>query len=161
MLPVPITPVEVIEHRFLARQCPVCHQERTPPVDLGGEVIGQHRVSAATMALITPLRTVGRRPVRRIQGQLEMLHGLHLSAGEGVEILHAGRQQAAPLVAALEAERHASPVVHGDETSWRENGQNGSLGTCDTPTVRSFERHASRRGDVVEKCWTTSTRARR
>src|SRR5579883_1558560 len=116
VLHVPITPVEVIEHRFLARQCPVCNRERTPPVDLGGEVVGQHRVSAATMALIATLREVGRLPVRRIQWQLETLHGLHLSAGELVEILHAVRQQAAPLVAALKAELHASPVVHGDET---------------------------------------------
>jgi transposase len=42
-------------------------------------------------------------------------------------------------------------VVHGDETGWRENGQNGYRWTVDTPTVRYFERHASRSRDVVEK----------
>ena len=149
VLHVPIVPVEVIEHRFIARQCPVCNREQTPPVDLGGDVVGQHRVSAATMALIATLREVGRLPVRTIQWQLDTLHGLHLSAGEIVELLHGVRQQAAPLVEALKAEVRESPVVHGDETGWRENGQNGYLWTFDTPTVRYFERQASRSGDVV------------
>jgi hypothetical protein len=120
-------------------------------VDLRGDVVGQHRVSAATMALIATLREVGRLPVRTIQGHLGTLHGLHLSAGEIVEILHTVRQQAAPRVAGLRAEVRASPVVCGDETGWREQGQNGYLWTFDTPTVRYFERHASRSGDVVEK----------
>lgn len=150
VLHVPLVPAEVIEHRFLARQCPVCNQERTPPVDLRGDVVGQHRVSAATMALIATLREVGRLPVRTIQWQLATLHGLHLSAGELVAILHTVRQQAAPLVEALKAEVQASPVVHGDETGWREQGQNGYLWTFDTPTVRYFERHATRGGEVVE-----------
>ena len=149
VLHVPVVRAEVIEHRFLGRQCPVCNQERTPTVDLRGDVVGQHRVSAATMALIATLREVGRLPVRTIQWQLETLHGLHLSTGEIVELLHAVRQQAAPLVEALKAEVQASPVVHGDETGWREQGQNGYLWTFDTPTVRYFERHATRSGDVV------------
>jgi transposase len=151
VLHVPVVAAEVIEHRFLARQCPVCNQERTPPVDLRGDVVGQHRVSAATMALIATLREVGRLPVRTIQWQLATLHGLHLSAGELVEVLHTVRHQAAPLVEALKAEVQASPVVCGDETGWRENGQNGYLWSFDTPTVRYFERHQSRGGEVVEE----------
>jgi transposase len=151
VLHVPIVPVEVIEHRFVGRQCPLCNQERIPPADLGEEVVGQHRVSAATMALIATLREVGRLPVRTIQWQLETFHGLHLSVGEISEVLHGVRRHAAPLVAALKEEVRASPVVNGDETGWREKGQNGYLWSFSTPHVRYFERHASRSGDVVEQ----------
>lgn len=151
VLHVPIVPVEVIEHRFVARQCPVCNRERTPSAEFGGEVVGQHRVSAATMALIATLREVGRLPIRTIQWELETFHGLHLGVGEISEILHGVRRQAAPMVEALKEEVRASPVVNGDETGWREGGQNGYLWSFSTPKVRYFERHASRSGDVVEQ----------
>ena len=151
ILHVPLAPVEVIEHRFVGRQCPVCNKERIPKAEFGGEVVGQHRVSAATMALIATLREVGRLPVRTIQWQLETFHGLHLGIGEISEILHGVRHQAAPVVEALREEVRASPVVNGDETGWREAGQNGYLWSFSTPTVRYFERHASRGGDVVEQ----------
>lgn len=151
ILHVPVVPAEVIEHRFIARQCPICNEERTPPVDLGDDIVGQHRVSAATMALIATLREVGRRPVRTIQWELETLHGLHLSAGEIVEVLHAVRRQLTSRVEELKVGVRASPVVHGDETGWREAGQNGYLWTFATPTVRYFERQESRGGEVVEE----------
>lgn len=151
VLHVPMVPVEIIEHRFVGRQCPLCHAERIPPAELAGEVVGQHRVSAATMALIATLREVGRLPIRTIQWQLETFHGLHLSVGEISEVLHGVRRQAAPVVEALKEEVRASAVVNGDETGWREAGQNGYLWSFSTPTVRYFERHASRSGDVVEQ----------
>lgn len=151
VLHVPVVPAEVIEHRFLARQCPICNQEQTPPVELGQEVVGQHRVSAGTMALIATLREVGRLPIRTIQWELEALHGLHLSVGEIVEVLHAARERLTAQVEELKAEVRASPVVHGDETGWREAGQNGYLWTFATPSVRYFERQKSRGGEVVEE----------
>lgn len=151
VLHVPLVPVEVIEHRFVARQCPVCNQERTPPAELRGEVVGQHRVSAATMALIATMREAGRLPIRTVQWYLGIFHGLHLSAGEISEVLHEVRRQAAPLVEGLKDDVRHSPVVNGDETGWRENGQNGYLWSFSTPTVRYFERDASRSGDVVER----------
>ncbi|MBX6773195.1 MAG: hypothetical protein IRY83_15840, partial [Chloroflexi bacterium] len=92
------------------------HPRTSPLADLGEVVVGQHRVSAATMALIATLREVGRLPVRMIPWQVETFQGVHLGVGESSEILHAVRQQAAPLVTALKAEPPASPVVHGDET---------------------------------------------
>lgn len=41
------------------------------------------------------------------------------------------------------------PVVHGDETSWREGGQNGYLWSLSNPTVRYFEYRKSRGGQIV------------
>jgi hypothetical protein len=42
-----------------------------------------------------------------------------------------------------------SPVVHFDETGWREGGVNGYAWTASTPTERLF-RHGSREGTMVE-----------
>jgi len=116
VLPVPIVPVAVLEHWFVGRHCPLCTQERLPLADLEEVIVGQRRGSAVTMALSATLREVGHLPVRTIPWQVETFQGVHRGAGESSEILHAARQQAAPLVAALKAEPPASPVVHGDET---------------------------------------------
>ena len=42
-----------------------------------------------------------------------------------------------------------SPVVHIDETGWREDGRNGYVWTFATPAVRSFVR-GSRAGAMVD-----------
>src|SRR5215217_7470131 len=52
---------------------------------------------------------------------------------------------------ALLAEARASPVVHIDETHWREDGQNGYVWTVSTPTVRLFHYTKSRAGAVAER----------
>jgi hypothetical protein len=43
----------------------------------------------------------------------------------------------------------ASPVVHTDETGWRENGRNGYVWSFSTPTARYFV-HGSRAGREVD-----------
>jgi len=150
VLHIPIVPVEVIEHVFIERQCPLCGQrEVSGPEVLVGEVIGQCRVSVQTMAMIATLREVGRLPVATIQWLLETWHGLHLSRGEVVEILHKVAGQAGEFVAEIKKELRTSPVVHGDETTWREDGQNGYFWVFCTPTMRYFVHRHSRSGDVV------------
>jgi transposase len=144
----PVAPVQVIEHVYLERRCPVCGTRNVPRVDLG-EVVGQHRVSAQTMAKVATLREVGRLPVEAIQWLLETFHGLKLSLGEIVEILHEVRRQAQGVTNRILEELKASPVVHGDETSWREGGQNGYLWSFSSPTLRYFEFRHSRSGEIV------------
>jgi hypothetical protein len=53
------------------------------------------------------------------------VHGLHLSVGAIVGALHLVAARAAPTVARIQETLRASPVRHGDETGWRENGTNG------------------------------------
>jgi hypothetical protein len=77
------------------------------------------------MALIGWLRTVLRLPLRQIQTYLRQLHALHLSLGEISALLATVAAQGAAPVAAIKAALQASPVLHLDETGWRENGQNG------------------------------------
>ena len=44
-----------------------------------------------------------------------------------------------------------SPVVHGDETGWRQDGHNGYLWSFSTPRVRYLLYRPSRAGAVVEE----------
>jgi transposase len=149
VLHIPIVPAQVIEHVYLERECPQCGRRNVPEVDLSGEVVGKSRVSAGTMAMIATMREVGRLPIRTIQWQLGTFHRLALSVGEIVNVLHLVRDRAREVREGLIAELRGSPVVHGDETSWREGGQNGYLWSFSTPTLRYFEYRKSRSGEIV------------
>jgi transposase len=149
VLHIPIVPVEVIEHLYLERECPQCGKVNLPEVDLSGEVVGKSRVSVQTMAMIAALREVERLPIRTIQWQLATFHRLVLSVGEIVRILQLVRDKAQGVRDGLIAQLRSSPVVHGDETGWREAGQNGYLWTFSSPEVRYFEYRKSRSGEIV------------
>ena len=64
---------------------------------------------------------------------------------------HQTAQQAQPAVAAMVDRIRASPVVHADETGWRQNGNNGYVWTFSTPTERYFLRRG--RGKAVVERW--------
>jgi transposase len=151
VLHVPRVPVEVIEHVVRRRVCPCCARPSTPPLDLGDQVLGHHRVSVETMAYIASLRAVGRLPLRAIQWLLGTWHGLHLSVGALVGLLAAVGERAKPALAALRAQVRGSPAVCADETGWRENGQPGYIWTFSTPTLRYFRYAHSRAGAVVQQ----------
>ena len=151
MLHPPPVPVEVIEHVVRRRVCPCCHRAHTPPLDLRDRVLGRHRVSLETMALIATLRTVGRLPLRMLQGVLAALHGLRLSVGALVGILRAVADHAQPALDALRAQVRGSPVVCADETGWREDGAHGYVWVFTTPTLCYFHHDRRRAGAVVEE----------
>jgi hypothetical protein len=121
------------------------------PKEVLKEVVGQHRLSVSTMAMISALREVGRLPIRTICWYLQTFHELTLSVGEVVDVLHAVAKQCQGTVDKLVEELRASPVVHGDETTWREAGQNGYIWVFSTPTVRYFLHRASRSGEIVNE----------
>jgi transposase len=146
---IPVVAVQVIEHEIIARQCPKCHKEVVPKVDLSGEVVDQRRVSIDTMSMIATLSEEGRVPLRTIQWYLQKLHGLKISLGELVDILHLTAKRGQATVDKLKEEVRGSPVVHGDETGMRENGQNGYIWSFSTPNVRYFEYKHTRSGTVV------------
>lgn len=151
VLHIPIPRVEVIEHEIIARRCPRCHDEILPKLDLSSQVIGKHRVSIETMSLIATLRAVGRLPLETIQSQLSKLHGLDLSIGELVAVLHKVAAMAKPVVETIKEEVRTSPVVNADETGWREDGHNGYVWTFNTPKARYFTRRQSRSGKLVNE----------
>jgi transposase len=91
-----------------------------------------------------------RLPLRQIQLYLLTLHGVTISIGEIVELLHRIKAQMQPQLDALKTEIRASPAVQADETGWREEGSNGSIWSVSTPSIRYDEYHHSRGGEVVK-----------
>jgi len=143
----PPQPVEVIEHQVIKRWCPCCGQWQSPRLDLTGQVIGQGRIGVRIASLVSYLRTSLRLPVRAIQDYLVTLHNLQISLGEIVELTHDVRQELQPQADELKAKVQGSMVAHGDETGWRENGQNGyvwAFVTGGPQAVRFFEFSHSR-----------------
>jgi transposase len=144
-------PVEVIEHQVIKRWCPRCGAWHSPKLELGGQVLGQGRIGVRAVSLVAYLRTTLRIPVRGVQEYLRTLHGLRVSVGEIVGLMHGARRALQGRMDELRAAVRASPVVHCDETGWREDGQNGYVWACVTEgeeAVRYFEYNRSR-GQLV------------
>ena len=150
----PPPPVEVIEHQVFKRWCAWCHRWRTPSLDLTDQVLGQGRLGLRLTSLIAYLRSTRRLPIRRLRAYLQTVHQLTLSTGELVELLHRVRRAAQPALDALKAQARASPILHADETGWREAGQNGYVWGLSTPgptAVRYYEYHRSRAGAIARQ----------
>ena len=126
----PPTPVEVTEHVLVARICPTCE-----------------RLGVDPMSMIATLREEERLPVRTIQSYLWTVHQLKMSTGAIVGVIHRVAQPARPAVADMPERIRGSPVVHADETGWREGGANGYVCTFSAPRERYFLRRG--RGKAV------------
>ena len=150
VIELPVCPAEVTEHVFIARRCPLCRKRRLPQDPLREVAVGRQRLGINLVSLIAALREEGRLPIRTIQWYLQTVHQLKLGAGAIAGVVRQVAQQARPAVAeALERIRN-SPVVHADETGWRENGVNGYVWTFSTSTERYFLRRG-RGGAVVDE----------
>jgi hypothetical protein len=150
----PPAPIEIVEHQIIKRWCPHCRRWRSPQLDLTGQVLGQGRIGVRIASLVAFLALVLRLPMRRIQAYLRLVHHLTISTGEVVELLHALRRALQTQVDTLKAQARASPILHGDETSWRENGQNGYIWAFSTPgedAIRYYEYDHSRGQAVVKR----------
>lgn len=152
-LPPPV-PIDVVEHQVIKRWCPHCRRWRSPQLDLSGQVFGQGRIGTRIASLVAFLALVLRLPMRRIQAYLRLVHQLTISTGEVVELLHAVRRALQSHVDTLKTQARASPILHADETSWRESGQNGYIWAFSTPgedAVRYYEYDHSRGQAVVKR----------
>jgi transposase len=132
--------VAVTEHVYVERRCPRCRGRWQPGPELAGVVLGQRRLGVGLLSLIAVLREELRLPMASIQWYLAEVHGLRLSVGAIVEGLHTVAARAAPVVAGIREGIRASPVLHVDETGWRQDGHNGYAWTFSTPTERVFVR---------------------
>ena len=146
VIDIPIVPAEVVEHVFVARMCALCRKRRMSQDSLQGLTMGRRRLGANLMSLMVTLREEGRLPVRVIQWYLRTVHQLRLSVGAIVEATHAAARKAQPAVAATLERIRGSPVVHADETGWRQDGLNGYVWTFSTPTDRYFVRRGRGKG---------------
>jgi transposase len=104
---------------------------------------------------VVGLRHTLRLPTRRLQAYLQTVHHLRrISSGAIVELLHHVRRATQRAVDRLKAQARASPVLHADETGWREAGQNGHVWAFSTPgeaAVRYYEYDPSRAGAVAKR----------
>ena len=110
-------------------------------------VLGQQRRGVNLLSRIATLREAARMPFRTIQRYLDTVHQLRRSEGAIVGAIRQTAQKAQPMAAGILDRVRASPVVHADETGWRQNGNNGYVWTFSTPTERSFLRRG--RGKAV------------
>jgi transposase len=149
----PPQPVEVTEHQLYKSWCPRCAKWHCASVDLHTQVIGQSRMGARIASLIAYMRTTLRMPVRRIREYLHTMHSLLISTGEIVDLLHR-MAEAKPVTEAAEAIKQQvrqSSVVHGDETGWREGGQNGYVWCFCTPEGERYYEYDKSRGNAVAR----------
>jgi hypothetical protein len=150
----PPQPVEVTEHQLYKSWCPRCEKWHHAHVDLSSQVIGQGRMGVRIASLLAYLRTSLRLPIRLIREYLRTMHNLLISTGEIVELLHrvADSEQVREVVQAIKERVRTSTIVHGDETGWREGGQNGYIWCFCTPEgERYYEYDKSRAGAVVKR----------
>jgi hypothetical protein len=152
-LPPPV-PIEIVEHRVIKRFCPHCRCWRSPKLDLTGQVLGQGRIGTRSASLVAFLALGLRLPMRRIQAYLRLVHQLTISTGEVVELLHAVRRALQSQLDTLKKQARASPILHADETCWRENGHNGYIWAFSTPgeqAVRYYDYDHSRGQAVLKR----------
>lgn len=134
---------------WFLRQCPHCLKAWRPEVDLRSEVVGNQRIGIHPQAEVAVLRERLRLPFRLIQDYLEMRCGLHLSVGELVGLVRGVAERGRSTYEALGAQIKESAVVYGDETGWRQDGENGYLWSFSTPALRYYLFRRTRAGSVV------------
>ena len=59
VIDIPLVPVQVTEHLFIARTCPVCEGRRVPQASLEGVTLGRQRLGLNLLSLIAGLRGRG------------------------------------------------------------------------------------------------------
>lgn len=150
----PPQPVEITEHQLFKSWCARCQKWHYAHVDLSTQVIGQSRMGVRIASLIAYLRTSLRLPVRLIREYVHSVHNLSISTGEIVQLLHRVAEAEAVKEATdqLRQRVRGSRIVHGDETVWREEGQNGYVWCFCTPAgERYYEYDRSRAGAVAKR----------
>ena len=144
------SPVQVIEHRYIERRCPLCGKRWVPQAELEEQVLGHQRFGIELLSLIATLREEGRLPVETIQWYLRTVHQLEISVGAIVAACQTVAQHGQAVLEEIRAKVRGSPVLNADETGWRENGHNGYVWTFSTPTERYFIR-GSRRKEMIDE----------
>jgi hypothetical protein len=156
-LPAPV-PVEITEHQVFKSWCARCRRWHYAPVDLSGQVLGEgrsrSRMGVRIASLIAYLRSALRLPVRQIKEYLLTMHNLYISSGEIVGLLHrvAEAEPVKQAAQSIKEQVRGGRIVHGDETGWREGGQNGYIWCFCTPEgARYYEYDRSRAGAVARR----------
>lgn len=142
---------QVTEHLLMRRQCPQCRYRSLPRVPgLPENRLGPCRFGPRLIATIATMRTVERLPIRQIQERLHREYALDLSVGGIVGLLRFAASKGKPRYKRIKADIRGSPVVHADETGWREDGIPGYIWQVSTPDACLFHRDPSRAMTVAD-----------
>jgi hypothetical protein len=151
VIELPPAQVQVVEHLLIQRCCPNCRKRWTPRLELSSLVVGKQRFGISVQAEVALLREQCRLPFRVIQDYLHHRFGLRVSVGKLVASVEALARRGKQVVEAFKHEIRGSPVVNGDETGWREDGQNGYVWSFSTDKIRYFLYRKSRSAAVVKE----------
>jgi hypothetical protein len=147
----PPAPVVVTDHVLIRRQCPACGTRVLPALpDVAAGRIGQSHLGPRLLAQIATMASVERLPIRQIQQRLQALYRFALSLGGITGALAQVARRCASAYAQLEVDIRGSPVVHADETGWREDGIPGYIWILSTARSCLFHRAGSRAGSVID-----------
>jgi hypothetical protein len=149
IIELPPAQAQVIEHRLIQRTCPQCQKRWAPEVDFAALAVGKQRFGISVQAEVALLREQCRLPFRVIQDYLKQRFGLRVSVGQLVALVRGLAERGKAVVERLKEQIRGSPVVNGDETTWRENGQNGYVWSFSTAGLRYFIYRKSRAASVV------------
>jgi transposase len=150
LIDLPVVQAQVVEHQVIERACPQCHKRFAPALDLSSLTVGRQRFGISVQAEVALLRQQCRLPFRVIQDYLYHRFHLRVSVGQLVALVRGVAKCGKAVVEDLKQQIRGSPVVNGDETSWRENGQNGYVWSFSTNRLRYFVYDKSRASAVVK-----------
>jgi len=149
VIELPAVQAQVVEHQLIERTCPDCQQRFSPQIDFATLAVGKQRFGVSVQAEVALLREQCRLPFRVIRDYLKHRFNLQVSVGQLVALVQGVAKRGKALVDELKQQIRGSPVVNGDETSWRENGQNGYVWSFSTERLRYFVYRKSRAASVV------------
>lgn len=151
VIDIPMMNIVVTEHVLIARKCGICGKVNIPSLADSGLYVGKSRFGINLMSLICNLAISCRVPIRTIKKILSGLYKLNISTGEIVRIIQKVSEVGEENYDKLLDDVRGSPVVHGDETGWREDGANGYIWSFSTPDVRYYLYDKSRGSRIVTK----------
>lgn len=151
IIELPEIAVRIVDHVLVSRYCGMCRKSCFPKPDWSKEAVAKSVFGPQVHSLVAYLRQVGRLPIRTIATLLSALCHLTISVGEVVRILATVATMGKATYEHLKEALRTSPFVHGDETGWRENGQNGYLWSFSTPQICYFTYPKSRSGQIVQE----------
>jgi len=137
------------EQKTRKKRAPEHKRVLPEPVGLEAGRIGRCRFGPRLIAAIATMATVERLPGRMIQDRLKREYGLTISHGGIVGLLKRMATRGQPAYEQLNQDVRASPVVHGDETGWREAGQHTTVWTVSTPQV-VYVHHGRRTNEEID-----------
>src|ERR1051326_6195744 len=151
VIELPAVKVQVVEHNIVERRCPKCRKRFRPDFDLSSLAVGKQRFGVSVQAEVALLREGCRLPFRVIQDYLKTRFGLRVSVGQLVALVEGVAQRGKAIVENFKQQIRGSPIVNGDETSWREDGLNGYVWSFSTDHVRYYIYRKSRSATVAKE----------